>query len=67
MRLREVTTNEQILAINSLIKESNSFCQEDIYPDTAIDQVLVQLNRELGDLSSELEISLPLKTLINYF
>ena len=53
--LREVNTSERILAIKSLLKESISFWEEDVYPDSNLDLSLMQLNKDLQDVSVELE------------
>ena len=53
--LLKVNTNEGILAIKSLPKVSVSSWQEDIYTVSSHDLALLQLNRELNDISTELE------------
>ena len=53
--LREATNNEQILALKSLLKESISFWQENIRPDSSKDLALLYFNQNLKNLSSEIE------------
>ena len=45
--LRGATNNEQILALKSLLKESISFWQENIRPDSSKDLALLYFNQNL--------------------
>ena len=53
--LREATNNERILALKSLLKESISFWQENIRPDSSKDLALLYFNQNLKNVSSEIE------------
>ena len=53
--LREATNNERILALKSLLKESISFWQENIRPDSSKDVALLYFNQNLKNISSEIE------------
>ena len=53
--LREATNNERILALKSLLKESISFWQENICPDSSKDLALLYFNQNLKNISSEIE------------
>ena len=55
MGLREVKVNERILIVKSLSKESISFWEEDIYPDSNGHHALIELNKGLETISGELE------------
>ena len=54
MGLREGKVNERILIVKSLLKESISFWEEDIYPDS---NALIKLNKGLEAILGELENS----------
>ena len=53
--LREATNNERILALKFLLKESISFWQENIRPDSSKDFALLHVNENLENISSEIE------------
>ena len=53
--MRETTNNERILALKSLLKESISFCQEYIRPDSSKDLAPLHFNQNLENISSEIE------------
>ena len=55
VRLREATNNERILALKSLLKESISFWQEIIRPNSSKDLALLHFNQNLENISSEIE------------
>ena len=55
--LREVEVNERILIVRSLLKESISFREEDIYPVSNRHHALIELNKGLEVISGELENS----------
>ncbi len=53
--LQEATNNEQILALKSLLKESISFWQKNICPDSNKDLALLYFNQNLKNISSEIK------------
>ena len=53
--LREATNNERILTLKFLLKESISFWQENIGPDSSKDLALLYFNHDLKNISSEIE------------
>ena len=53
--LREATNNKQILALKPPLKESISFLQENIRPDSSKDLALLHLSQNLEYISSEIE------------
>ena len=55
--LREAKVNERILIVKFLLKESILFWEEDIHPDSNGHHALIELNKGLDDISSELENS----------
>ena len=55
VELGEATNNERILALKSLLKESISFWQENIGPDSSKDLALLYFNQNLKNISSEIE------------
>ena len=52
---REAKNNERILALEYLLKESISFWQENIRPDSSKDLALLHFHQNLENISSEIE------------
>ena len=53
--LREATNNERILALKSLLKESNSFLQENICFDSCKNLALLHFSQNLENISFEIK------------
>ena len=53
--LQKATNSERMLALKSLLKESISFWQENICPDSRKDNALLPFDHNVENISSEIE------------